>query len=225
MPGRSTSETMPPPDPSSKPRLDPLVIAVEIGSIVLAVLLAFAVNEWRDSRAAAGRVKAVKEAMRQEVERNRQVLVARLSYHEAMRDSVWAQRRRFNQETFTLRPGERLPALGDMGFENGLATVVDLSRSGWETALATDVLTYMDVDEVSFLSTVYARQTMVNETADRLLDGLGGYRNAIFTGDEPALGLQGFGATLTDIVLRQQEQIALYDSLLAVLPEHLDLGR
>lgn len=220
MPVRSTSETMPPPDPLSKPRrLDPLVIAVEMGSIVLAVLLAFAVNEWRDGRAARERVEAVQTAVRQEVERNRRVLVSRLPYHGAMRDSVWAQQRLFDFETLALRPSERLPMLPQLGFTNGLATASNLTHSGWETALATDVLTYMDIDDVSLISSVYAAQDMVNTTARVLLDHFGDYNRAVVTGDDATAAAMGFGGVLTDIVLRQQEQVALYDSLLAALPE------
>ena len=210
---------------SDRRRLDPVVIAVEVGSIVLAVLLAFAVNEWRDGRAARERVEAVQTAVQQEVERNRRVLLARLPYHEVMRDSVWAQQRRFDRETLALHPGERLPMLQQMGFQKGLATGSDLTHSGWETALATDVLTYMDIGDVSLVSTVYARQAMVNTTANLLLEALGDYNRAAIVNGEPLVAMAGFGAALTDVVLRQQEQVALYDSLLTVLPESSDLDR
>lgn len=214
---------MPPPDlpnksaSSPRRRFDPAKLAVEIGSIVFAVLLAFAVNAWWADRDAQGRVEAVEAAVRQEIETNRTLLAARLPYHAALKDSIWAQQRRFDSETLGLRAGERLPRLRQLGFDSGLATASELTRSGWETALATDVLTRMDVADVNLLSATYARQEMVNRTADRLLDVLGKYREAIVTGDQPAVALFGFGASLTDLVLRQEEQAVLYDSLLVVL--------
>ncbi|MDX1530983.1 MAG: hypothetical protein R3362_05615 [Rhodothermales bacterium] len=224
MPPQAPS-TAKPEDPSGEARgpvrrglpVSPAALAVEVGSIVLAVLLAFAVNAWWSGRATAERVEAVEATIADEVLRNRAVLDGRQPYHERMRDSVWAQWRRFDEGNRRLRPGEELPGLREMGFENGLATAATLRDAGWETALATDALTHMGVAQVRLLAEVYAQQEQVEETVARLAPALQAYRAARFEGERPAMNLFTFGASLTDLVLRQEEQIAFYDSLLAVL--------
>jgi hypothetical protein len=68
-------------------RIDPADIVVEIISIVLAILLALAVNSWQEHVRTDGEVKTLLANVRDEIARNRALLVSEKAHHRAVYDA------------------------------------------------------------------------------------------------------------------------------------------
>jgi hypothetical protein len=68
-------------------RIDPADIVVEIISIVLAILLALAVNSWQEHVRTDNEVKTLLANVRDEIARNRALLVSEKAHHQAVYDA------------------------------------------------------------------------------------------------------------------------------------------
>ena len=119
--------------------------AFEIAIVAIGVLLALAVDEFRDSRADSVLVTETKEAVKDEVEQNRIRLVTKLAkVHQAY-------------QTLSVNP-----AAGPALVERRANMQIELADAAWIMAQQTGALRLMDSRERQALATMYASHEIYN---------------------------------------------------------------
>lgn len=190
-------------------------LGAEAVLIVFSVLLALALDEWRQGiadRRLAGRVR---ETIHAELTRNRAQIKGRLPYHERMLQATNGFLEQ-NMASEGDRPIlKRNPRNEDLGIAKGMGTAGRLGRTGWDLALNSGALEQMDYDTTVALSNAYAIQQEVEELEIYLVEQLFQLYQAHFRGGSVGGELVTFRGVLTDFVLRQRELLSIYDYALA----------
>jgi hypothetical protein len=219
MNGEICSMSSPQPEKATKVHWGKL--GAEAFLIVFSVLLALAVDEWRQDRADRQLVARIQETIHDELVRNRAIIVGRLPYHEMMSYST----QRFVQQNLLSGKGdllgERRPEMKELGFDTsrGLATAGTLGRTGWELALNSGALEHMDYKTMVALSQAYAKQEQVERETQDLLEQMHSLLIAYFGQGKVGGELMSFASALTDMVLREREVLTEYDRALAMTRE------
>ncbi len=204
-----------------KKRVPWFVLSVEAFLIIVSVLLALGLNEWRQGKADRDLVRAVLDNVQGEIQRNRDLLQRRLPYHETMLDSTGG----FLNSNMEGGPDglrlEQLPRLEQLGIDSnkGLATAGRFTDTGWRLALNSGALKFMDYDVMKVLSETYAKQEETERQEERLGERLGGLFQGYFGEGIFGAALVTFSAALTDMVLREQELLKQYDSALETISQ------
>lgn len=135
-------------------------LVLEAAMVVFAVLVALAVDEWREGRQRAEQVDRARAAIEAELRANQEELarggptVARL--HAAVDTLVR-----------DLRAGRR-----NLSWEIQ-ADIPDFSDAAWQTARATGVMAHMDYPWVLQVARVYETQELAGAAQNGLLDDIG----------------------------------------------------
>lgn len=133
-------------------------ILVEVFSVVLAVLLALGVNEWRTTKNNEDLGLAAFDKILKEVKSNKKRLDDILLNHKKILveiDSVISKlKRKRNNISF-----------GQIVFEAPSATA-------WEVAKLTSAVNYLAYDKVEKITSVYSNQKINNDVSDRVLQEL-----------------------------------------------------
>lgn len=187
----------------------------ESALIVLSILLALAVAEWRDARRERAQVATALDAIARELADNRQAVTRELPYHQEVRGALAALVRDPEAVAATAR-GQR----ADWGSEvapEGLRAPA-LRSTAWETAQAQGILLAMDYDVAYLVAGVYGIQQLgVAQTVPRLVDAI--FAPASFDPEQlPAL-LHQILALTNELVEQERYLLATYDRALASLAE------
>lgn len=204
-------------------------LLLETFLIVVAVLLALAVDEWREKRAQSRLIGAVLETLRVETDRNRQILELRLPYHESIRAALEAGGETYFVESggrYALRDPEHIPSRADVGIEpdRGLALAPTLSDAAWRAALASGALTSLEYEFFYRLSVAYTTLTEVEETARGVSDALSDFDRAHLERQNPLAEYMSLGGSFEDLVLRERELLELTTGLLQRLRQRRARG-
>lgn len=137
----------------------------ESGLIVLSILLAFLMNEWREDRRNDQAVVAALADFRTEIQNNLRAVEAALPYHQQVLDSLDVtpadSQRVGRSNAFDL-----LMEVAPQGVQAPY-----LRSSAWETALARGALAHMDYETTSVLAGTYQdQQNSVGSTWPRLMN-------------------------------------------------------
>jgi hypothetical protein len=138
-------------------------LLVEGISVALAVVLALAVDEWRENRSNAELASRAEESIGAEVHGN----LERLRDTSQERDSLVA---------YTRAKRAALVAEEEVGDISINFSPAFLARTAWETAQVTRALHFMDYDQVAHIGRLYEVQTLYEDAEDgliRLLAGMG----------------------------------------------------
>jgi hypothetical protein len=133
-------------------------ILVEVFSVVLAVLLALGVNEWRTNKNNEDLGAEAYEKVVKEVERNRSKLDTLLANHKKILveiDSVISKLKRNSNEI----------SFGQINFETP-------SSTAWEAAKLTAAVNYLEYDRVEMITSVYSTQKVYSDVSDRIFQEL-----------------------------------------------------
>ncbi|MCW8810489.1 MAG: hypothetical protein OQJ93_06450 [Ignavibacteriaceae bacterium] len=133
-------------------------ILVEIFSVVLAVLLALGMNEWRTNKNNEDLSLAAFDKIVKEVKSNKNKLDTLLVNHKEILveiDSVISKLTRKSNEI----------SFGQIVFEAPSATA-------WEAAKLTTAVNYMEYDRVEKITSVYSTQKVYNDVSDRVFQEL-----------------------------------------------------
>ena len=135
-------------------RLPVAGIIIEVFSVILGVLVALAVNEWRTTENNKDMGLAAYEKIVKEVERNKDKVDELLLNHMEILveiDSVIAKLKRANEEL----------TFGQINFETP-------STTAWEAAKLTAAVNYLEYDLVEKISSVYSTQKVYSDVSDRI---------------------------------------------------------
>ncbi len=128
----------------SKQRIAWRPLLLEAFFVVLGVVLALAANEWREYRNHRQHAAQALAGIREELDANRRAVDDALRYHLHLADTL---------RLFLAQPDGRPPT-----FSRGFTDPATMLSTAWETANATDAVSYMDYDDVLLLSRTYAGQ-------------------------------------------------------------------
>ena len=134
-------------------------VLVEIFSIVFAVLLALAVNQWRENRSHQKLGDKALENIRVEMTENLKLFERILPLHQALYDSTKAM-----IEAIESGVNAQDSDLSHLTFQP-----IFLSETAWKAAIATQALIYIEYDIVSLLSKVYLFQQTYQKLTDDFL--------------------------------------------------------
>jgi hypothetical protein len=118
--------------------------------IVASVLLALAVDEWRESRSDQERLEVALESFERELADNRTRIKESVPYHVVLRD-------RFNELASGPAPGSLQEAFRSIPEWQGIGLPGTLDVA-WDAALASQVFPHMDYDLITALARVYRQQ-------------------------------------------------------------------
>ena len=177
-----------------------LRVSIESVLIVISILLALAVDQWRENRSNRLLARQSLQIFEREVRRNLNALEEVIPYHNGLRDVAVAM---------AAEP-ERVVELRSI--VEGFKPVV-LLNTAWETALATGALRHIDVETVSALSLTYSMQQRFREEVraglPRLLPGA----------DANAREMQHAIAYLTEMGRSEDELRGVYLQALEVITQ------
>jgi hypothetical protein len=159
-------------DSSAPPRrkrwhIDPSDLLLEVVSIVMAILLALGVNEWRDGLQRDARARAALAAIRSEVAGNRAQLVAVMPHHRSVEhafrslaDAVDSHGpmtfRQFIHDFSSANPHGYMPFSGE--------------STAWDLARTSTVLSDVDYRTRAALERAYAEQTFLGQIGNRVVE-------------------------------------------------------
>ena len=179
-------------------------LVIEVVFIVLGVMVALAANEWRENHALDKRTDAALENIRLEIVRNQQTLQQRLPYHEALRDSLESYLPELRNVSFGQVSERRL------GMQRGLYFLL-VYDAAWQTALTSQVLSNVDYETLTVLSTIYQVQEYLKTVEDRTT---GIITPANLQGENFYYAFILFRPAIRDIVGLEQNLLTLYDDAL-----------
>jgi hypothetical protein len=177
--------------------------------VVLSVLLALALDEWRDQRARRARTEAALQSIAEEFRQNHQLVTGALANHRAMYDSL---RQYVGRNEL---PPERV-------YLGGLFRPAPVHSTAWESAKETGATSEMPYALVLMLSRVYDRQARYRALGDALGQDLmseirrEGVENVLR--DRP----KNFMSLQQDFANRESALLQAYDDALASLSERAD---
>ena len=173
----------------------------EASFVVLGVVLAYAVNEWREAREHRRRATAATSAITAELQANRDAVRAASAYHLSLLDTLRVPR----------APGWRpSPAL----FSRGFVAPAQLSATAWETAAQAGVMEHIPYPVVLRLSRAYAQQARYEQQAMGVGELI--YAELYRAGtDGIVANHRNLGRLIGALQFRERHLGALYDSTLA----------
>ena len=135
-------------------------LGMEVFSVVLAVLLALFVNEWRQDRADQKLAERALTGVMDEVRSNRDELASTVVDHQASLDTL-------HGAIAAIDAGAIDSLGGSLQYDVAL-----LKGTAWETARMTQVIIYMDYDVVAQLSGIYELQGLYMRLTDNFVDNM-----------------------------------------------------
>jgi hypothetical protein len=195
--------------PTSHPRTR---VLAEFVVIVVSILAAFAVEEYRESRVEARRREVALRNIRAEIEHNIAALEAVVAYHTETAGRLAAA------ASVGTQPG------GQSGFETSAAAAPqglrppDLRRAAWQAAQATGAVSLFDYELGQHVAGTYDAQAIgVEATVQRLVDqvfSVGMFRSADAEGV-----VRLMGALSGELVAQERQLLDLLGELSATLAE------
>jgi len=192
-------------------RMPAAAIGIEVFSIVLGVLLALGVNEWRGARANTELAHRAVTQIRSEVERNGEVMGSRHPYHAAALDSIQGF-------VANLDPGIGLDDVspGRLGFGRG-GQFIPLYSSAYASAQSSGALAHVDYETLTLLSSIYETQRTLLEQDGRVMDLL--FAPANLRSGTFYYTLSLAEGLMQDVVGSEEALLELYDRFEAAVPE------
>ncbi|HEX6134093.1 MAG TPA: hypothetical protein VFZ24_09020 [Longimicrobiales bacterium] len=179
-----------------------LRVSVESLLIVMSILLALAVDEWREGRNYQELAQHSLEIFGREIEQNLAMLSEIVPYHVGLRDVV---------TDMAAHPDRVVDVHSIL---EGLEPTV-LQNTAWETALATGSFRYIDVATVSKLSLMYGLQQRYQATSGR--PEL--YVTSATTPEQKLEQMQHALMYLNDLVRAEQRLLGVYLLALEEVPD------
>lgn len=197
-------------------------LVLELFLIVVAVLLALAVDKWREARAEDLRVRSVLRTVRAELERNKQILDARLAYHAAVAKTIEAAGDTFFAEekgSYRLRSKDKIPWRRDIGLREGtgLGLTPGLADIAWQAALGSGALNSVDYRLFYQLAVAYTAVGGVRQAEHQVLQDLEEFDRAFLERQAPLAAFNDLQGSFGDLVLGEQELHAEIERVLGLL--------
>ena len=172
--------------------------------VVFGVVIAYAVNEWREKRVHKQDARAARAAIVRELAHNREATRRSFEYHHYLIDTLRTiVRERGTSSTEVFHRGFTMPA--------------QPGAVAWEVAEQTGTLNHLAFDEVLSFSRLYESQERYEKQAE--LAGSVIY-NELYRVGAPDMASRGgqMLSLISAFCVRETEMLAMYDSLLSLAP-------
>lgn len=186
-----------------KRRLPIQTLVIEVFSIVLGVLLALGMNQWREQRSHQSQADSALQHITNELHANLELLTLLHENNTATLAAMFEEQDVEEEEDGSFIPG------------------LQLRETAWETLLSTGLSNYVDYETILMLSEVFSIQSIYKQTGMQLTEAfmnVAAYASASGT-DVNNLHLQRQFASYFEMLVTLEE--ALLDSYGEVI-EHLD---
>jgi hypothetical protein len=187
-------------------------LVAEFVLIVVSILSAFAVEDFRDERARRTQRATALSNIRAEIASNISALDGVMEYHQeiaALTDQFLADRTNWEG-----RRGIRL--VGEIAPRGVLSP--ELRRTAWETAQVTGVVALLEYELGEQIAQVYASQGQgVEASVTRMIDHI--LSRAMFGSDETEAVLMLLGAMAGELFAQEQHLRGILDALLREIPQ------
>lgn len=179
-------------------------VLVESALIVFSVLVALAVDEWRDERATAARAREAVAAITAEVQANRTAAQNAAAFHRQIHDTLKS-----------IASKKQLPE-PDV-YMGGMFNPANLVETAWIAARETGAIDAIPFPVVLRLSRTYERQAAYMRLGSAIASDV--YLDLRRRGVETVLrdGFGGFLILSTDFAGREEDLVARYDETLKTL--------
>ena len=191
------------PERGLRPRLREKLpeLLLEAASVVFAVLLALAVDEWRETRSREALAARARAGILEEIRLNETELRNTRDNNRALLQSV--------EEGLTRLEQKRDTAL-QFHFEIAL-----LSSAAWNTAQMTQAANYLDFDWQRRVSDVYELQSLYVTSQSAVVDRLSGISEILGNGNDPRRMLNILAERLRVALKIQDSLLEEYGKVLA----------
>jgi hypothetical protein len=198
--------------PARRVRIDPSDLVLEIVSIVIAILLALGVNEWRDTARTRARTHDSLVGIRSEITANRTLLMKAMPHHLAVWTAFRAlQSRKAHRLTF-----EEYTDLFGKTNPNGFRPFLG-EETAWRLATTSAALADVEYATRIALERTYQEQTVLDRFSERIADDLHfGPANADANFYMSAIS---FSLDSADIVYAERDLLRHYDRSLNLLAD------
>ncbi len=194
-------EVPPPPPPRSGWRTWLPRVLVESALIVFSVLLALAVDQWRESSSQRQQAEAARREILAELQANQATVATSQRYHAALLDSL-----------ARYRSSDAAPLVGL--FSRGFILPAQLSHTAWSSAAETGALAHMDYSTVLLFSRVYAQQDRYAEQSSSIGEII---YSALYHGGTEAIvqNHRNLAGIINTFRYREDQLLGLYAETLA----------
>jgi len=189
-------------------------VLVQSVMIVLSILLALWVDEWKQHSAEQQLARVSLTNFLHEVQQNQARLDDILPYHRGLRGMV----KELEANNSIRTPGDFEGAVGVDGMRPPF-----LLTTAWQTALATGALQHMDYETVSALSLTYTLQDRFREESRAGIQSVLQSSNFLPGHAQPAL--RSADIFLNDVVTEEEELRATYAQAARLLDHKLGVSR
>jgi hypothetical protein len=193
-------------------QIDPSDLLLEVVSIVIAILLALGVNEWRDGLQRDARARAALAAIRSEVAGNRAQLVAVMPHHRSV-------------ELAFSRLADEVDSHGTMTFRQFIYAFSAANPHGympfsgestaWDLARTSTVLNDVDYRTRAALERTYAEQTFLGQIGQRVIEHV--RVGPVPAGADFYPDAVSFDLDANDVIYSERRLLGRYDDALRAL--------
>lgn len=128
---------------------------LEAALVVLGVVLAFAANEWRETKSQVEKAESAFSSIREELQVNRDLVQTSLSYHKHLYDTLIVM---IGENAARIQKGQKEQLPDVMVFQKGFVSPAHVMSTAWEAAKATDVLNHVEYSDLLLISRMYTEQ-------------------------------------------------------------------
>lgn len=183
-----------------------LRLLVESAIIVVSILLALTVDQWKQQQSEQKLALRSLQSFQQEILQNRARIEDITPYHGGLRTMLV----QIDSAGTIQTPADFRRVIGFDGFQPPA-----LLEAAWQTALATGTLTYMDYETVSALSLTYSLQRRFQQYSDVRMPTL--IRNGSVTDGDMSTAIYSTITYLSELAEEEHELQAVYDQALEII--------
>jgi hypothetical protein len=190
-------------------RRSPVRVVFESVLIVVSVLLAFGLNEWRMQRADRALATSVLMSFRAEIQANLELLHHFQPLHMRLAEAI------AGLEPAAVAGRTAMEVVAEVRMDDGTVLMAP-AEAAWQTAVSTGALRLLDYETAAALSRIYLSQReYVGQTARRLSDVV--FSGAMFDRAATGQALQVAMALLSELAAQEASLLGEYRSALAHL--------
>lgn len=133
-------------------------ILLESLFIVLALLGALAIDEWRETRKKKDQAQSARKAIEDEIIENLDQIESKLTMHKRLLDDL-------KEKLAAHKKNPDAPANFDFNFPMAL-----ISSAAWDSAKMTQAIQLLPLEDVSLLSKIYQFQDVYSKNQDKIIE-------------------------------------------------------
>lgn len=187
-------------------------VAIEVFSVVLAVLLALAANDWRDDRIQQAQTKEALHYIYTELQQNKLRVTKSLEHHESLYSELSGY-----LDSEAVISEEDAQKVNRSVYQKGLLRPAGLIDGAWETAKISGAVQGLDVETLVKISTAYSFHEHYNQLVGVSLSNFG---RAQFQENKQSTYFRGQYEIVNSMMWFDRGLLTRYDAVIQHLESH-----